>query len=140
MDANGTPLDVVGQTTVTLQLGNFKVDHQFIVVHNLTVDCLLGADFFTTTQHYSRLPQQHPICRTRLKSNHSNECDKKQFSTPLDNFCDTNSSVHAPCDMEIPGRTIQLIAGQLDNPWMVFQFCLLSQSPIFQFNYMLHTL
>ena len=51
--ANGTPLDVVGQTTVTLQLGNFKVDHQFIVVRNLTVDCLLGADFLP--QHSSIL-------------------------------------------------------------------------------------
>ena len=46
--ANGTPLDVVGQTSVTLQLGNFKVDHQFIVVRNLTVDCLLGADFYNS--------------------------------------------------------------------------------------------
>ena len=43
--ANGAPLDVIGQTTVTLQLGDFKVDHQFTVVRNLTVDCLLRADF-----------------------------------------------------------------------------------------------
>ena len=40
--ANGSPLDVVGQTTA---LGSFTVDHNFIVVGNLTVDCLLGADF-----------------------------------------------------------------------------------------------
>ena len=43
---NGTPLDVVGQTTVILQLGDFKVDHQFIVTNNLTLDCLLGAHFY----------------------------------------------------------------------------------------------
>ena len=45
--ANGTPLDVVGQTTVSIQqaIGDFKVNHQFIVVNNLTVDCLLGVDF-----------------------------------------------------------------------------------------------
>ena len=41
VDANGAPLDIVGQTTVTLQLGNFKVNHQFIVVHSLTTECLL---------------------------------------------------------------------------------------------------
>jgi len=47
--ANGTPLDVVGQTTATVCLRDFKVDHQFMVVRNLTVDCLLGADFL---QHH----------------------------------------------------------------------------------------
>ena len=47
--ANGTPLEVAGQTTVTIHLSDFKVDHQFTVVHNLTVDCLLGADFL---QHH----------------------------------------------------------------------------------------
>ena len=39
--ANGAPLDVIGQTTVTLQLGDFKVDHQFTVVRNLTVHAYL---------------------------------------------------------------------------------------------------
>jgi len=43
--ANGSPLDVVGQTTVTITLGYFTIKHNFVVVRNLTVDCLLGADF-----------------------------------------------------------------------------------------------
>ena len=43
--ANGNPLEVVGQTTATITLGDFTVDHNFTVVRNLTVDCLLGADF-----------------------------------------------------------------------------------------------
>ena len=46
--ANGSPLDVVGQTTATITLGSFTVDHNFIVVRNLMVDCLLGADFINT--------------------------------------------------------------------------------------------
>ena len=33
-----------------------------------------------------------------------------------DSTCVTTSIVHAPCDMDIHGRTVQLIAGQLDNP------------------------
>jgi len=39
VDANGSPLDIVGQVMITIALGTF------VVVHNLTVDCLLGADF-----------------------------------------------------------------------------------------------
>ena len=45
MSANGSPLDIVGQTVVTVTLDNFTVNHNFTVVNNLTVDCLLGADF-----------------------------------------------------------------------------------------------
>ena len=44
LSANETPLDVVGQMTVNLQLGDFKVDYPFIVVNTLTIDCLLKAD------------------------------------------------------------------------------------------------
>ena len=110
--ANGTPLDVVVQTTVTLQLGNFKVDHQFIAVHNLIIDCLLGVNFL---QWHSAILD----CRSNTLSIEQDLRAVipmnviKQLSPPLDNFCDTNSSVHAPCDMEIPGRTIRFI---LDNP------------------------
>ena len=40
--ANGSPLDIVGQVTITIALGTFVVAHTFVVVRNLTVDCLLG--------------------------------------------------------------------------------------------------
>ena len=46
-----------------------------------------------------RLPQQPPICRY----------DKAVLTSTRNNFCDANSNVHAPSDMEIPGRTIQLL-------------------------------
>ena len=42
--ANGTPLDVVGYTTLTVSLGSFCTQHQFTVVRHLTVGCLLGAE------------------------------------------------------------------------------------------------
>ena len=42
--------------------------------------------------------------------------ETKQFLPPPANFYFANSSVHAPCDMEIPGRSIQLIVGRLENP------------------------
>ena len=41
------PLDVVGQTTLVVCLSNFQVEQDFVVVHDLSVDCLLGANFLT---------------------------------------------------------------------------------------------
>ena len=43
--ANGSPLDVIGQITLPVKIGNFQSDQVFIVVRTLTVDCLLGADY-----------------------------------------------------------------------------------------------
>ena len=42
------------QTTVTLQLSDFRVDHKFTVGRNPTTDCLLGANFL---QMYDTLPR-----------------------------------------------------------------------------------
>ena len=43
--ANGTLLNVVGQITLTVTMEQFTCDHTFVVINNLTVDCLLGTDF-----------------------------------------------------------------------------------------------
>ena len=43
--ANGFPLDVV-----PVKLGSLLQDQDFIVAKNLSVDCLLGADFMTNNQ------------------------------------------------------------------------------------------
>ena len=43
--ANGSPLDVVGQITMSVSIGDFTCEQVFIVVSALTVDCLLGADY-----------------------------------------------------------------------------------------------
>ena len=47
--ANGTPLDVVGKTNMTVSLGAFTTEEEFTVIRNLTVDCLLGAEFLERT-------------------------------------------------------------------------------------------
>ena len=47
LGANGLPLDVKGCIELPVRLGLFHANHPFIVVQNLTVDCLLGADFLT---------------------------------------------------------------------------------------------
>ena len=113
--ANGAPrLDVVGQITVLLQLDDFKVDHQFTVVRNLTVDCLLGADFLQ--KHSTVLDCHNNTLSVGQKFQTVIPMDFiKQFSSMLDSTCITTSIVRAPCDMEIPGRRVQLIAEQLEN-------------------------
>ena len=47
LGANGLPLDVKGLVELTVKLGTFSAIHPFIVVKDLTVGCLLGADFLT---------------------------------------------------------------------------------------------
>ena len=43
--ANGGPLDVMGWVTLSVSLGSFSTQQEFVIVRNLTVNCLLGADF-----------------------------------------------------------------------------------------------
>ena len=43
--ADGLPLEVVGQVTVPVSLGDFQTSQEFTVVKSLTADCILGADF-----------------------------------------------------------------------------------------------
>ena len=109
--ANGTPLDVVGQTTATVCLRDFKVDHQFIVVRNLTVDCLLGADFL---QHHGAVLD---CCHNMLSL--GKDC---KFIIPMDLKQQDPESCYAPtcslcspCDMEIPGRTVMLLDAVLST-------------------------
>ena len=111
--ANGTPLDVVGQTIVALQLGDFRVDHEFTVVHYLTPDCLLGADFLQ--RHADILDCRNNILSLEqdLKTIIAINLEKQPASSPH-SHCGVTSRIRAPCDMEIPGRTVQL--WQLGNP------------------------
>ena len=41
----GLPLDVTRWTTLTVSLRSFESEQEFLVICNLTVDCLLVADF-----------------------------------------------------------------------------------------------
>ena len=47
LGANGHPLDVKGRIEIPVRLGAFHAVHPFVVVQDLTVYCLLGADFLT---------------------------------------------------------------------------------------------
>ena len=43
--ANGMPLDVVKRAKFAVSLGSFSTGKEFTIIHNLTVDCLLGVNF-----------------------------------------------------------------------------------------------
>ena len=52
VSANGASLDVTGKVILTVTLGPLNVIQEFTVVHHLTMDCLLGADFLKNTILY----------------------------------------------------------------------------------------
>ena len=43
--ADGSPMYIIGHTTITLHLENLRVTHHFIVVESLMTDVILGIDF-----------------------------------------------------------------------------------------------
>ena len=53
--ANGGLLEVLGQITLPIGIGHFNSTHLFTVVRNLTVECILGADYLIQTWSSDRL-------------------------------------------------------------------------------------
>jgi len=45
VSAAGTPISVIGQVVAPIQVGNLRVDHNFLVVHSLIAVVILGMDF-----------------------------------------------------------------------------------------------
>ena len=43
--ADGSPIHIIGHTTITLHLKNLRVTHHFIIVESLMTDVILGIDF-----------------------------------------------------------------------------------------------
>ena len=107
--ANGSPIDVVGQAVVTVMLGNFTVNHHFTVVNNLTVDCLLGADFLEC--HAAILDCGRNTLMVGRESRIVIPLALKQQPTQTPNLV-----VHATCDLKIPPRSVQLAMGMLSTP------------------------
>ena len=104
---------MIGRTTVTIQLGDFKVDHPFTVVHNLTVDCLLGAD--SLQKHDSILDCYNNTLTVGKETKIKVSLDLHKQLSSLDTSSTTSVNVCSLLDMEIPARTIQLISGQLHS-------------------------
>ena len=113
--ANGMPLDVVGRASLMVTLASFRQSHDFLIVRNLSVGCLLGADFLL--QHGAIV-----------------DCTKRKLSLPggeipiisrlrprnIDQSDPVTCIVAIAETVEVPGRTVQLISGKLTGgeSWM----------------------
>ena len=105
--ANGLPLDVAGQVTVLVSLGNYCVQHTFLVVHGLTVEGLLGADFLD--KHKAVVDFVHH--RLTLGSNGDNipvQDPGQEAGKVLTVAMDSTT--------EVPGRSVLLVTGCLEGP------------------------
>ncbi|KAL5505541.1 hypothetical protein EMCRGX_G006991 [Ephydatia muelleri] len=108
ISANGVPLEVVGRVTANVVLGTFHHDQEFIVVRELTVQCLLGADFM----------EKHGVVidyRTRCI-----QLGQDLVEIPI--IGSNTDRVTPPCsdkvvvvseDVQIPGHSILLLEGKI---------------------------
>ena len=105
VSANGTPLDIGGQVKLLVSIGSFTCEHTFIVIRDLTVDCLLGADFLK--KHGAVIDCKNG---TLLLGKHIVPIHTGQQIMPLHtNPVDESVSVIVASTQEIPGRTVQLL-------------------------------
>ena len=102
--ANGTPLDIVGQTTLIVGLGSFQAEQKFVVARCLSVDCLLGADFLT--KHCAMID---------FKCNALKLDGQGGAEIPL------SADIGRPChvvtnkSVEVPARTVTLLEATLSE-------------------------
>ena len=109
--ANGLPLDVPGQTTLTVSLGPFKSEQEFLVIRNLTVECLLDVDFLM--KHGAVMDCRTSTLTLGNTSRFEVPMFKEQRRSPGDGHSSDSVAVRASKDMEIAGRKVQLIQGEL---------------------------
>ena len=112
--ADGTPLDVVGHTVLTVSLGSFCTQHQFTVVQHLTVDCLLGADFLKDYGAVLDCRNYTLTLGAQTRHNIPIILGEGKQSTSSDVPATDSVTITSPCDLTIPGRTVQLIAGRIE--------------------------
>ena len=105
---NGSPLNVV---SADILVGEFATNQEFIVVKNLAVDCLLGADFLRThgaildccNNTLSFGGDTGPSIPIMLTQRTISQCPDS-----------VNAILRAASDIEIPGRAVQLISGRVE--------------------------
>ena len=102
--ANGSPLDVLGQITMPVSIGNFTTEQVFVVVNTLAVDCLLGADYLVA---HGVIIDYKRSCVV-IQDNEIPFTLKGCIATTLDaSTC--NKVISVLNTITIPGRAIQLL-------------------------------
>ena len=108
--ADGLPLEVVGHIGIPVSLGKFGADHEFTVVKNLSVECILGADFLV--RHDAVID-----CRENTLALGDNpRCEVPISIAPsIQPSTLEGITVAIPDTMEIPARSVMLITAQLSR-------------------------
>ena len=104
--ANGQPLDVVGQVTLSVSIGKLTCEQKFLVVRGLTVDCLLGSDFLSGQAAIIDCKERKLSLGIGCRCNVSIDMGKIRQTTE-----EISLTVVAAVDVEIPGSTIQVATG-----------------------------
>ena len=119
----GAPLDIAGRAILSVSLGTFTVTHKFTVVHHLTVDCSLGADFLkryrtivdcgNSVLYLTNRDDQYtiPVTQGTRQQVSSASLITDTASTVTEDF-----TICAPSTISIPGRSAQFITGKLNAP------------------------
>ena len=109
--ADGLPLEVVGNITISVSLGKFRADQEFTVVKNLSVECILGGDFLVNNSAVID-------CReSTLTLGNSPRCQVPiSIAQPMDSPTTHEESTVAVADtMVIPTHSIMLIMVQVSR-------------------------
>ena len=108
--ADGLPLEVVGHIGIPISLGKFGADNEFTVVKNLSVECILGADFLV--RHDAVID-----CRENTLALGDNlRCEVPISIAPsIQPSTLEGITVAIPDTMEIPARPVMLITAQLSR-------------------------
>ena len=122
VSATGAPLDIVGRATLSLSLGTFTILHEFTVVHHLTVNCLLGADFLKRYRAIVDCGDSVLYLTNKDTQYTIPVIQGMQLQVPSTSLLNDASSitnnftVSAPSNISIPGRSVQFITGKLNAP------------------------
>ena len=102
----------MGETVVNIMLGDLTMKQKFVVVGNLTVDCLLGADFLQAHSAILDCCNHTLSFGTVSRSSIPISCGQHVIlPQPPDAL---NCILRAFTDIEIAGRTIQMLRGKVD--------------------------
>ena len=106
VSANGTPLNVVGQIKLSVLMEQFSCDHNFVVIKGLTVDCLLGANFLKKHEAILDCQSGTLVLGAHTIPIHTGHTHTDQTQ---------HMSVALQSNVEIPGRSIQLITCKING-------------------------
>ena len=105
--ANGLPMDVVGQISLSVSLCGTKVEQTFLVVEELTVEALLGADFLH--KHKAVIDFAHHQLTLGMQTTPIDVGDSQRQAQ-----CQV-FTVAIGADVDIPGRSVVIVSGHLDG-------------------------